>query len=230
MATRLDAITTGYMLATSKSTLPATGTSKRDLLTNLAIKFYRDWQTETDTEWESLYQLIGAGTVTATDTFDLDTEINFISKEYGNGVRVLLSSGQYINFKTVKPQELYQNRYVNAVAHVVSDNVHSVKFSRPFVSTDQAFGGTIEVPAIIKLDDITSDSSELLIDNSEWLGERIAAQYAFSFKSLRDMYPDLLAQANETMTGMKLANGSGTESYNTGIDYFATQGNVGDCY
>ena len=227
MATRLDAITTGYMLATGKTTLPAVGTAKRDLLTNLAVKFYRDWQTEPDTEWKSLYQLIGAGTVTATDEFDLDTDINFISKQPGNNVRVLTTAGQYIDYEAVKPQQLYQYRNSNAVAHVIEDGVHKLRFSKPFTSTDAAFGGTIQVPAIIKLDDITSDSSEILIDQPEWLGERIAAQYAYSFKSLRDLYDDLRNMANERLSSMKAANGSGSESYNTGIDYFALAGNVG---
>jgi hypothetical protein len=231
MATRLDAITTAYMLATSKSNLPAIGSSKRDLLTNLAVKFYRDWQTEPNTEWDSLYQVIGAGTVTATDTFNLDTAINFISKLEGNCVRVLCTDGTtYLDFTTVKPQQLYQYRYQNAVAHVVINGTHKLKFSKVFTSSDQAFGGAIQVPAIIKLDDITSDTSNILIDQPNWLDERIAAQYAYSFKSLRDMYPDLLDMANETMQSMKAANGSGNESTSDNIDYFATMGNVGIDY
>lgn len=229
MATRLDAITDGYTFATGKTTLPAAGTAKRELLTALAIKFYRSWQTEPDTEWDSLYQLVGAGTVTATDEFDLDTDINFISKREGNNVRILISGStdNYINYTTVKPQQLYQYRTGNYCAHVVEDGTHKIRFSRAFVAADQAIGGTIQVPAVIKLDDITSDTSEILIDNPEWLGKRIAAQYAFSFKSLRDMYDDLLALANEDMVSMKAGNTSGNESYNTGIDYFALNGNVG---
>lgn len=226
--TRLECITNAYLLAAGKATLP-TG-NKLAQLNALAIKFYRDWQVEPDTEWNSLYQVVSAGTVTATDTFDLDTEINFISKQEGNYVRIKTTDGQYISYQTVKPQQLYQYRTANAVAHIVTDGVHQVKFSKPFVAGTQPIGGTIEVPAIIKLDDLTSDSSEVLIDQPEWLSERVAAQYAYSYKSTRDMYDDLLALANEHMISMKAANTSGTESYQTGIDYFALNGNVGFDY
>jgi hypothetical protein len=34
--------------------------------------------------------------------------------------------------------------------------------------------------------------------------------------------------SNESLMSMKAANGSGNESYNTGQDYFATLGNVGN--
>jgi hypothetical protein len=54
MSTKLDAMTMGYTLATGKTTIPASGTAKRSLLDSLAVKFYRDWQTETGVEWESL--------------------------------------------------------------------------------------------------------------------------------------------------------------------------------
>lgn len=223
MATRLDAIATGYLLATGKTTLPAAGSVKRDLLTNLAIKFYRDWQTETGVEWESLSQDISAGTATAgNDTFDLAEEINFISKDENN--YVVINEQKY---KVVSVRQLSKYRYSRAVAHIVVDGTHSIKFSQEFTSDDPVVGEEILVPCIIKLDDITSDSSEVLIDQPEWLGERIAAQYAYSFKSLRDMYDDLLALANDRMNSMKAANTIGTESYSTDIDYFATLGNVG---
>lgn len=226
--TRLQSTTEAYLLATGKTALPATGTAKRDLLTNLAIMFYRSWQTEPDTEWQSLYQAVGAGTVTATDSFDLDTDINFISKLPGNYVRVKTTTGQYISFESVKPQQLFQYRLGNYVSHVVVDGVHKIKFSKPFITGDQAIGGTIQIPAIIKLDDITSDSSEVLIDIPGWLSKRVAAQYAYSFKATRDMYDDLLALANEDMVSMKASNTSGNESYNTGINYFESLGNVGN--
>lgn len=223
--TRLDVITEAWLLATGKTALPSVGQTKRDQLNALAVKFYRDWQVEPGVEWNSLYQLVGAGTVTATDEFTLDTDINYISKNEGNKVRVLTTAGQYIDYETVLPMQLYQYRGSNAVAHIIEDGEHKLRFSKPFTATETAFGGTIQVPAIIKLDDITTDESEILIDQPQWLAERVAAQYAYSYKSLRDMYPDLLDLANERMSSMKAANSSGNESYNTGIDYFALYGN-----
>jgi hypothetical protein len=88
------------------------------------------------------------------------------------------------------------------------------------------FGGTIEVPAIIKLDDINSDTSEILIDNPQWLPARLAAQYVFNDRQLNYLYDDLLADANDMMQGMIDQNGTLSDSYNTGIDYFSSMGSV----
>lgn len=233
--TRETAITDAYMYATGKSVaIGSIPSAKRNLLTSLAIKFNRDWQTENGIEWDSLYSVVSAGTVTATNQFTLATPINFVSTDKqreNNKVRVLCADGvTYVEFMSVKPSELYSNRYRNAVAHVASSGVDSVKFSRAFTTSDQAYGGTIQVPAITKLGDLTTDASTVYIDNPEWLPWRMAAQYAYSYKSLRDMYPDLLDKANELMTGMIGRNISGNESTSTGVDYFATMGSVGlDC-
>lgn len=221
---RIDAVNQAILIATGKAATP-TG-SKLDQLNQLAIKYYRDWQVEPGVEWDSLYQVVSGGTVTATDTFDLDTDINYISQRPGNYVRVKLGPDSYINYTVVTPQQLYQSRHANAAAKV-ADN--QIKFSKPFLATDQAFGGTIEVPAIIKLDDLTNDKSEVLIDNPAWLPVRMAAQYVLTNKQLNYLYSDILAQANELMQGMML-NGRPSATTSTGIDYFSTLGNVGNIY
>jgi len=226
MPTRLDAITTGYSLATAKTALPTVGSVKRNLLNAFAIKFYRDWQNETGVEWESLSRIVSAGTVTTTAVqYDLAEDINYISKDENNNV--LINDQKFL---VVSVSQLTKYKYSNAVAHVRVDNVSSLRFSQAFITGSSLIGKTIEVPCVIKLDDLTSDTSEILIDQPEWLGERIAAQYAFSFKSTRDMYDDLLQMANDRMNSMKMNNNTGQESYNTGIDYFAVNGNGGSDY
>lgn len=221
MSTRLDAITTGFFLATAKTTLPPVGDPKRLLLTSLAVKFYRDWQTETGVEWESLSRIVSAGTASVTQVqYDLTEEINYISKDKNNHVRI---NDQL--FRVVTVAQLTRYSATDAVAHVVEDGQHSLRFSRPFTVGSPLISKAISVPAVIKLEDITSDSSEVLIDQPEWLGERVGAQYAFSFKSTRDMYDDLLSMANDRMNSMKTNNNTGQESYSDGVDIFATMGN-----
>jgi len=206
-----------YLLATGKVTLPAEGTTKYERLKALAKKFYRDWQTEPGEDWNSLYEVVGAGTVTATDTFDLDTDIHKVSKRDGDYVRIVTTDDQKINFILVPATTLYKYRNGNAVAHVGT----TLKFSRTFTSTDQEFGGTIEVPAFIKLDDLESESDDVLIDNTAWLPIKMASQYILSDAQLSYQYPDLVEQANELMRGMKLANGTQYDTYSTGEDFFA---------
>lgn len=218
--TLLEAITEAYLLATGKSTLPTEGSAKYNRLINLAKKFYRDWQTEKGVDWNSLYEVVGAGTVTATDTFDLDTDILKVSKRRGDFIRILTTTDNRINFKLVPATELYRYQYSNAVAHIGT----TLKFSRTFASTDQEFGGTIEVPAFIKLDDLSSTTDDVLIDNPAWLPAIVAAQYVLSDAQLSYQYPDLVNQAIELMDGMKLANGTQDDTYNTGEDFFSVGG------
>lgn len=222
MATRLDAITTAYQLVTGKSTLPPTGTAKRALLDSLANKFYRDWQTEPGVEWQSLLRQVSAGTATAgQDTYELASAVHFLSKDEHNQVRI-----KDTYYKVVTAAQLPKYKDHNAVALYTAAGTQSLQFSQPIAEGSALIGETIKVPAIIKLADLTDDSSEVLIDQPEWLGERIAAQYAFSFRSTREMYDDLLALANDRMESMKQANETGSDSTSTGIDYFALTGNV----
>lgn len=174
-------------------------------------------------EWGSLSQIVSGGTVTATDTFTLGADIHFISKQSNAVVRVKTGDNNYIYFKTVQPQQLHLYKDSKAVAKVAAD---TIKFSAPFKVGDQAIGGTIEVPAVVKLDDLNGDTSEVLIDNPAWLPARLAAQYVLTDRQLNYLYDDLLAQANELMISMKSADSAGNESTSTGIDYFASMGNV----
>lgn len=230
--TREDAIVDAYHYATGKSVdIASISTDKRASLTALAIKFNRQWQTEPGMEWDSLYDVVSAGAVTATNIFALAEDINFITTEDKhelNNVRVLHLDGvSYTDYTLVKSGQLYRYRNLNAVAFIREAGVAKVKFSKAFTSADAQFGGTIQVPAITKLPDLDTDGSDVLIDDYEWLPWRMAAQYAYSYKSLRDMYDDLLDAANDRMKGMMGRNTAGDETTSTGIDYFATMGNVG---
>lgn len=214
--TVLEAITDAYLLATGKSTLPTSGSAKYDRLFNLAKKFYRSWQKEKGTDWDSLYEVVGAGTVTATDTFEIDTEIIKVSQRKGDYIRIVCTNGNTIPFKLVPASKLYEDRYANVVAKIGLN----LKFSRTFSATDQEFGGTVEVPAYIKLDDLASESDDVLIDDPDWLPVVIAAQYVLSDAQLSYQYPDLLQQAQDLMDGMKLANNPQEETYTSDEDYF----------
>lgn len=224
---KLDAITEAYLLATGKASPPAEGTTKRSSLAALAVKFNRDWQIEPDVEWDSLYDWVGAGKAKATDTYELDEEINFISTDgqrEENYVYILTLDGQKIGFKTVRPRDLKRYPHGNAVAKI-SEN--RIKFSRVFTADEQAFGGSIFVPAITKLDDLENDDDDVLIDDPLWLPARMAAQFVLPNSQLNYLYEDLLDQANEKMEAMIDRNTSGNETTSTGVDYFNTTGAAG---
>lgn len=212
-----DAMQETYLLATGKPTLPPSGSTKYNRLYRLCIKFYRDWQREPGVDWNSLYGLTTAGTVTATDTFEFDDEVIKVSQRAGDFVRVLVTSpSTYRDFTLIPASQLYQGRYTNAVAKIGQ----TVKFSRTFASTDPEFGKTIYVPAYIALDDLLALTDDVLIDDPSWLPPISAAQYVLSDAQLNYQYPDLLQQAQDRMDAMRLANNTQGDTYATGQDFF----------
>lgn len=216
MTTILDCMTDGYTLATGKSTLPVTGSSKYGRLFALAKKLYRDWQNEPGVDWNSLYQLVNVGTVTATDTFDIDTDFWKVSQRDGDTIYVATTDGNKIPFKLVEASALYSYRYTNAVAVVGKTLV----FSRAFTSDDQSFGGTLYVPLFAKLDEITSVNDDVLIDNPDWLSHAIASYYVMTDAQLNYLYPDLVNQTDQLMQTMKFDNGR-NDTVVSDTDYFA---------
>lgn len=221
--TTLDAMTEAFLLATGKSTLPAVGSTKYNRLLGLCKKFYRDWQTEPGVDWNSLHGLTSAGTVSATDVFDLEDEILKVSQRKGDFIRVLISTGNYSNFTLVPASQLYRDRYSNTVARIGQ----TIKFSRTFTVSDPEFGKSISVPAFLKLDDLVALTDEVLIDNPAWLPPIVAAGYVLPDAQLSYQYPDLIEQAKDLTLGMKLANNTQDDSYSTGEDYFSNGLGVG---
>lgn len=209
--TFLESITEAYLLAAGKSTLPAVNSAKYNKLVGFGIKSYRDWQVEKDADWDSLYDVVSAGTVTATDEFSIATPIIKISQRPGDYIRIVTVDDEEINYKLIPASRLYSNRYRNVVAKVGT----KLKFPREFTSEDREFGGIIQVPAYVKLADLSSGSmsAEILIDNPAWHSTMTAAQYVLTDAQLNYKYPDLIAQAAELMTGMKLANEPQDQNY-----------------
>lgn len=218
-------MTEAYLVATGKPSLPNSGSSKYNRLLSLCKKCYRDWQTEVGTDWNSLYQIVGAGTVSNTDTYDIDTDILRVSQREGDYIRIVTLDGDIINFKLVPASRLYATKHSNTVAKIGQ----TLKFNRVFTSDDNEFGGTIEVPAYIKLDDLENLDDDILIDNPAWLPVIVAAHYVTSDAQLSYKYPDIVAQAADLMYGMKVANGTQGDTYSTGENFFDVGLGYGEC-
>jgi hypothetical protein len=213
--TILECMTDAYLLATGKPTLPAQGSTKYNRLYALAKRLHRRWQVEPDVDWNSLYAIVGAGTVTETDTFDLDTDIHKISQRPGDYVYISKNGANYL-YKLVDASELGRYRYAVCVALIGQ----TLKFSRPFTATDQVFGGTINVPAYVKLNEIESIDDDVLVDDPDWLAAAVAQYYVMPDSEMNYMLPDLQDQANELMTSMIQANYR-DDSYQSDEDYLA---------
>src|SRR3954451_18232878 len=137
---------------------------KHDALLEAADTLQKTWETERD--WSSRRELVSLGTVTATDTFELDDSIRDLSLQEGDYVTI--TNGTQTYYYDMVPAE--RVRFYNggmtvdddrlAGPQVVSRIGRNIVFSRAFTTTDPQLGGTLKVPAFTYVDDITDDGSQ----------------------------------------------------------------------
>lgn len=195
-------ITRAYLLATGKATPPTSGTNKYSKLVGLANVCQDMWQSEPDTEWDSLYMTVTlSGTITDTDTFALGNSIREVSHREGDYVRAVHTDDNETQFLLVKPNQLqdYATDGLRVVARVGSNLV----FSIPFQTTDPEYGGRIKVPCYGFVSTLANDSDIIQVDNPLWLCYMVAAEYCRTDMTLNYRTDDLVSRANEVMTDMK---------------------------
>lgn len=196
MAQSVDwAIKRAFLHANRKTTMPVG--AKYDALLAIADSVQKMWAAEPDIEWDSLYSLENIGTVTATDTFDLPDEINYLSKSEDDPIRIGTNS-----FKLVKPNQLYRYKGTDVCAQVGK----TLKFANTFASDSPLLGEDINVPSILAVEDITSGSDEVQVDDPMWLVYMMAAEFDRNDIIKVSQYDNLLALADQSMQRMKQAN------------------------
>lgn len=191
------AIQKAFLHSNRKATAPAVGTSKYDALLGIADSMQKMWASEPSVEWDSLYSLETIGTVSATDTFEFDEEISYISKSELDPILVGTTA-----YKLVKPNQLYRYQDSNVCAQIG----HSLKFAKAFTSDSPLIGQSIKVPAILAVEDITSENDEIQVDDPMWLAYMMAAEFARNDTVKQGQYDNLLALANQCMERMIAAN------------------------
>lgn len=204
--TLAELIQKAYLLATGKPTAPSTGSRKYNQLLELSKIFTETWQNEPGTDWTSLFDYRDSGTVTATDTFELDDEIRKVSQQDGDYVRIV-EGDQETEYEVVSADRLWEYRYSNAVAQVG----RNLMFSREFISSDAQIGGTIVVPSYGYADVATAETDEIAVDDPMWLVYMVAAEFVRNDITRQNQYPNLIAMANDAMEKMKENSGRGVE-------------------
>lgn len=200
------AIQKAFLIAQRKADAPASGTSKYEVLLDLADNMTKAWETEPGVEWDSLYSLETIGTVSATDTFELPEEINYISKNENNPIR-LTNGTSTVEYLLVSAKQLYKYRDSEVCAQIGRNLV----FPKAFASDSALLGYDIQVPAILYADDITSETDDIQVDDPMWLAYMMAAEFARNDVVKQGQYDNLLAYANQCMERMKQANGGQLE-------------------
>lgn len=207
-----DAIKATYLRAVGKATPPLANSAKYNQIAGLLDFYQRRWAREPGVAWNSLYDpSFSIGSVTATDTFDLDTStIRSLSNREGDYVRIMWTDGVgYSDYGIVNHDELkqfYQGQNKEFPHGYYCTQVGgTLVFNHKFVSTDPEFGGDIQVPVYTFPDEITTtnpDTDEIQVDDPDWLVTRCAAEFVRNDIVRRSRYPELLAEANEMMTRM----------------------------
>lgn len=212
-----EAVADVYLKATGKTTTLTSG-SKYQKIIGLLNFYQRRWAREPGIDWNSLYNpAFSLGTVTATDTFDIDTStVRKLSDRQGDTVRITWSDGVgYTDYDVIEATKLKDYSWgVNRespIGFYCAQIGSQIIFNHTFTTTDAQYGGTINIPCYVFADEINSNNpntDEVQVDDPDWLVTRVAAEYVRTDLTRQAQYPNLLAEANEIMERMIDDNGA----------------------
>lgn len=203
--------------ATGKTSTAVSGDTKWTKVLGIGNFKIDDWANEPGTDWNSLYDpLFSLGTVSATDTFDLDDSIRKISDATDDDVIINHTDGVGQTCYRVVPADQLKNYYSgqnkeNPIGHYCAQIGRTLVFNHKFTSTDPQFGGTILVPVYTFPDHLSGDSDTVPVDIPNWLVVVTAAEYVRNDITKQNQYPALIAEANEIMQRMKDDNDAQTQ-------------------
>jgi hypothetical protein len=204
-----EVLAKAFQQAKGKPVPPETGSTKYNSLVILCDSFQKVWAAEPGVEWDSLYSVVDIGVVTATNTFELDDTIDYIVKRSTDPV--YLSDGtNRADYTVVRPNQLYVDRD----GMVVAQAGINLLFPSAFASDSQYIGYTINVPAILKPEDLTAGADDVQVDDPMWLVHMVAANFIATDLARRDDYSRHIADAQVIMEKMKQRNSGQNETVN----------------
>lgn len=206
--------------ATGKTSTAVEGDTKWTKVLGIGNFNIDSWQNEPDVDWNSLYDpLFSIGTVTNTDTFELDDEIRKLSDTEGDVVRIYHTDGTgYTDYDIVPADTLkryyYGQNKENPDGFYCAQIGRNLVFNHKFISTDPQFGGTIYAPIYNYADHLVNSGDEVPVDIPNWLVTISAAEYVRNDITRQGQYPNLINEANQLMTRMKDDNEAQVEQIN----------------
>lgn len=192
-----------HFKGTSKPIAPSAGTKKYNQIVSAGEYYTNLWNKEPGTNWASLYDFRNSGTITATDTFALDSSIDRVSKQEGDFIRILHTDGNESEYELVPIDRLYENKQ----NYVVAVNGTNLMFPKAFTSDSPQFGGTIIVPSYTSVTFPATDADPITVDDPYWLVAICAAEFVRNDITRKQEYPNLVGEAAVLMQKMKENNG-----------------------
>ena len=202
-------ITAAWRRAKGKNPTFAAQSTKWNLILDMGNDWTRYWATEYGVDFNSLYDpRVDIGNVIATDTFELDSSIRKLSDKLGDVVRIMHTDGVGYTDYTIVPHDDLKMYYggqdkESPSGFYCAQMGRDLVFNHEFISTDQQYGGSIEVPAYLYPDVLENATDDIQVDNPDWLVLIVASELARNDVTRQSQYPALLAQANDKMNSMK---------------------------
>lgn len=188
-----------YLTAVGKIPTFVAGDKKYEKIVAIANMKIDEWARETD--WKSLYDpKYSLGTVSATDTYDVDDEVEKVTASPGDYVLIRTTSGD-IGYQIVTPDRLKATG-----GRVCAFMGRSLVFSKPFEQGAAEYGGTILVPVKMRPGKLVRANDVVVVDDPNWLVKITAAEWVRNDTVRLNQYPNLVAEANALMENMKEAN------------------------
>lgn len=194
--------------ATGKSSTSISGDTKWLKILGIGNLIIDTWQNESEVDWNSLYDpLYNIGTISATDTYELDSSIRKISDTPEDYVIIFHSDGvNYTKYKVVTADTL-KNYYdgqqkETSSGHFCAQMGRSLVFNRIFTATDPQFGGTIRVPIYKFARHLVRDNDLVPVDIPSFLVIMSASEYVRTDVTRQGQAPGLIAEATPLMERM----------------------------
>lgn len=208
-----DFIQQTYLFATGKAVAPAVGTKNYVKILSLGNAFQKVWAREEGIDWNSLRGVFDIGTVSATDTFDISS-IPKLSNQEDDYVVITRTDGKQSKW-TIVPINKLQSTSTGNADGICAKSGTDLIFKTAFASTSPDVGGTITVPGYNDPDQLVNPTDEVQVDDPYWLCFICAAEFVRNDITKQNQYGNLVANAINSMGGMKERNRSQREEVDT---------------
>ena len=174
---------------------PTEGSDKWNRAVAIINRKLREWATDSETSWASLFEERTVGTFSTTQTVTLATDVHKLS-DY---VYLLDADDRERQFTVIKPQQ--RKDFTEAV--YVSGNPKVLTFVDTISASDSFIGADIIVPLFKLPEALSSASDTVIVDSTEWLTYAVAAELARNDPAKDDQFGNLIGLANELYQQMK---------------------------
>lgn len=199
----IDAV---ILKATGKATALTQTNAKWQKIRGIANYYQNAWLNEPGQSWNSRYERARQiGTISSNDEYSLDDDIMEISTSKGDNVYVLTKDERKVEFQLVSYDDLKNYATGNYCAKIGQ----SLVFNKQFAENDPCFGGKLFAPVYTSIEDLESPDDDVSVDDPYWLVTIVAAEYIRNDIVKQNQYGNLMAEANNLMTGMIQRNRGG---------------------